>query len=84
MIAKVNIKTQQSSLGDIGFGTLFRLKKHRIHGGGKGAVGIVLGIDGGKRWDNYSRQLVVTFEDTPNGRYRLSVDDIILEGGSNA
>ena len=61
---------------NISFGNLFILKKFRVHGGGKGSLGIILGIDNGKVWDKHLRPLVVAFEDCPNARYRLSPSDI--------
>lgn len=79
--AKLNYKEQQIELDGISFGTLFRLKSFRRHGGGKGSLGVVLAIDKGTKWDNHTRPLIVAFEDCPVARYRLSPTEIeILDG----
>lgn len=57
-------------------GTRFRLKSFRIHGGGSGSYGTIIAVDKGKRWDNYARPIVVSFDDCPKRQYRLSINNI--------
>jgi hypothetical protein len=67
------------TLNGVTFGTLFRLKTFRIHGGGQGALGVVLAIDNGSKYDykgSQPRQLIVAFEGCPVARYRLALKDI--------
>ena len=67
---------EEPAIDDIAFGTLFRLKVFRRHGGGRGSVGVVLAVDKGQKWDHYETPLIVAFEGCPTGRYRLAPYEI--------
>lgn len=76
------VKDTKEEIEGIGFGTLFRLEIYRKHGGGKGSLGVVLAIDSGRKWDGFSRPLIVAFEGCPLGRYRLSPKEIqVIDAG---
>ena len=75
MNARIVKSTEVQELNGICFGTLFRLKSFR-RAGGRNSLGVVIAIDGGRRWDNYTRRLIVILEGCPAARFRLSPDDI--------